>query len=329
MAIAEIVQPPFPEAAEQAAEFAALKRMLELSTGTFSLSFAVCNSPALRDYLIGRAVESVPRIAVIELPPNCLQVLREVERQGGTQNAQALMITGIEQSVNASGIVHPTLYNLNLTREQWEAQFPCPIIFWLPTYVAALLPTHAADFWRYRSHRFEFVAEDRPLEHAAKEFFADNTMLAANLDEDQKRFRIAELEQRLETIEAPPLGAFSKHVLVWKTELALLREQLGESVQAKQMYLEVLELACSAGEPWHEASVLSRLGVIAQKRGDMDEAENRHRRSLDIARKLKNSFGESSELGNLGVIAFLRNEFDMAEAFFRESSETAGRLAPR
>jgi len=47
------LSPTLPESMEQPlAELDAMRRMLEVSQGTFSLSIAVCNSVALRDYLV-------------------------------------------------------------------------------------------------------------------------------------------------------------------------------------------------------------------------------------------------------------------------------------
>ncbi|MBM4025918.1 MAG: hypothetical protein FJ280_11015 [Planctomycetes bacterium] len=43
---------PFEQSVPQRAELEALRRLLDLSEGTFSLSIAICNSPALRDHII-------------------------------------------------------------------------------------------------------------------------------------------------------------------------------------------------------------------------------------------------------------------------------------
>ena len=53
------------ESARQAAELAAMRRMIQASSDCFSLSVAVCNSPALRDFLISRLKETFPRIAFV------------------------------------------------------------------------------------------------------------------------------------------------------------------------------------------------------------------------------------------------------------------------
>src|SRR5579872_6366305 len=66
------------ETAGQLAELEALERMLLVSRGVFSLSFAVCNSAALRDYLIQRLVASGEGIEVIRIPAGTLDIYGSV-----------------------------------------------------------------------------------------------------------------------------------------------------------------------------------------------------------------------------------------------------------
>jgi len=125
--------PQSQETARQAAELAAMQRMLELSEGRFSLSIAVCNSPALRDYLIDRLRESRPGIKVIGLPSDLTDVLGYIEANLHTVPS-ALMVAALDKSIPSSEANHPVLQSLNAAREQLEKRCPWPVVIWLPEY---------------------------------------------------------------------------------------------------------------------------------------------------------------------------------------------------
>src|SRR5205809_1103965 len=80
----------------QNAEMAALKRMMELSAGTFSLSLAVCNSPALRDHVISALQRDAPRIQRVAVPPGTTDVFGYVAAQPLPADSEALFIIGLE-----------------------------------------------------------------------------------------------------------------------------------------------------------------------------------------------------------------------------------------
>lgn len=62
----------------QAAELAALRRMLVASRGCFSLSFAVCDDRRLRNELVRRLCEEFPGISTVALDPDTPDVYRVV-----------------------------------------------------------------------------------------------------------------------------------------------------------------------------------------------------------------------------------------------------------
>ncbi len=204
---------PFAEPARQSSELHALCRMLEVSRNCFSLSIAVCNSPALRDYLIERVRAADPAVEVVEIPPGTTDVFGTVSNVASDLHRTAVFVVGLEQSVASADADHPTLRSLNASRELWERTFRCPVVFWVPDYVAGLLSAHARDWWRYRSHSFEFVSEQAHALAGLTDQFAGDVDAAASLAADEKRFRIAELEQRLASAGAKPDGALLPHVL--------------------------------------------------------------------------------------------------------------------
>ena len=142
--------PAAPEdLARQSDELAAMRRMLAASRGTFSLSFAVCNSPALRDYLIERLREFSPGIAVVSIPAGTADPFGVVSSTLDGRQPDALFVTDLERVVPSGVPDQAVLRSLNASRELWDRRLRCPVVFWLPQYAATLLSTQARDFWRY------------------------------------------------------------------------------------------------------------------------------------------------------------------------------------
>ena len=320
------VTAPYGEAERQAAELAALRRMLEVARGCFSLSVAVCNSPALRDDLIGRAREWFPDIRVISLPAGIVDVFGFVAPKGADSAPSALFLTNLEASIQSDQERHPVLRSLNASRELWPRKFPCPIVFWLPEYAAALLSTQARDFWRYRSHSFEFVSEHvRALADAVTRVSGDLTA-AGNLTREEKRFRIAELEDRIADAGDPPSSALASHCSTWLTELGFLHRFIGDLDRAEQMFRKAMEIDEKLGRMEGVATQSGNLGLIYQTRGDLDRAEQMHRKALEIDEKIGWMEGMASDCGNLGIIYRQQGDLDRAEQMHRKAMEINEKL---
>ena len=127
------------ESERQAGELRALRRMLDVARGGFSLGFAVCNSPALRSYLIGQVRKSFPDVEEVIIPPETVDVFGFVRANSRMINRTALFVTGLERSLPSSEANFSVLRSLNASRELWVANFACPVVFWVPEYVATLL----------------------------------------------------------------------------------------------------------------------------------------------------------------------------------------------
>ena len=320
------VTAPYGEAERQAAELAALRRMLEVARGCFSLSVAVCNSPALRDYLIGQARESFPDIQVISLPAGIVDVFGLVAPKGGESVPSAIFLTNLEASIKSDQQRHPVLRSLNASRELWPRKFPCPIVLWLPEYAAALLPRHAPDFWRYRSHSFEFVSEQTSPLAATGAPVSGGLTAAGNLTREEKRFRIAELEDRIADAGDPPSGALASHCSTWLSELGFLHRCIGDLDRAEQMHRRALEIEEKLGRMEGVAAQSGNLGLIYQMRGDLDRAEQMFRKALEINEKLGRMEGVALDSGNLGVIYQIRGDLDRAEQMHRKALEIDEKL---
>lgn len=312
--------------AQQAGELAAMRRMLEVSRGTFSLSIAVCNSPALRDYLIQQLQDSFPDIAVVSISDEVSDPYGFVKTQLADRQPAALFVTDLERTIPSQATDQPALHSLNASRELWEQRSPCPVVFWLPEYAATLLSTSARDFWRYRSHRFEFVSEFATAANALADRFSGNLAAASNLSQDEKRFRIAELEQRLAEVDVSSEPAMATHVIRWLNELGWLYFTLGELDDAMQQWQTLSELAHPSGPSPALAFAYGNLGSVLHTRGDLDKAEAMHRKALEVNKKLERLEGMASDYGNLGIVLETRGDLDAAEAMYRKALEINEKL---
>src|SRR6202165_452631 len=83
----------------QTADLAALRRMLEVSEGCFSLSFAVCNDRTLRNELIARLCEEFSGLVVVELPAETRGVYQTVCAQVSDGSPRGILVLDLEASI--------------------------------------------------------------------------------------------------------------------------------------------------------------------------------------------------------------------------------------
>ena len=122
---------PFEEIDRQAAETEAVERLLTFSSGSSSISIAVCNSPALRDSIVAKLRERF-EIEVVSLPDGTADPFDYVCETQKSTSPPALFITNLEASVPSNEERQPALHSINAARELWRERFGCPIVFWRP-----------------------------------------------------------------------------------------------------------------------------------------------------------------------------------------------------
>jgi len=318
----------FREAERQAAELAAMRRMIEASHGCFSLTVVVCNSAALRDYLIGQLCDSFASIRVVAIPKGTVDVFGFVVEAMNNWVPAALFLANLEASLPSAQESQPTLRSLNASRELWERRYSCPVVLWLPEYAATLLCTQARDFWRYRSHGFEFVSEQAGIDAAFADQFCGDLSTAGGLPAEEKRFRIGELEQRIADAGEKPPEYLLWHMAVWLTELGFLYYYTGRLIEAEEMLRKALAINLTLGRHERIAVASGNLGVILLARADLDQAEVMVRKALAIFETLGRQEDMAAAYGNLGAIYKRRGDLDQAEAMHRkalEIHETSGR----
>ena len=310
----------------QQAELAAILRMLSISEGTFSLSIAICNSPVLREYLISKITEQKAGIEKIPIEKNCTDMLAFAEKKITIKRPSAIFITEIENALPSDDVQPRIIRNLNASRELWQQKFSCPVVFWLPEYAATMLQRDALDFASWLSHIFEFVSEQATAMAGTLDSYAGDITSAGKLDANKKRFRIAELEQRIEDAGKPPKPELSQHVLIWLNELAYIYKAIGDLDTAEESIQKSLHIAEKLGNQATIATDYGNLGLIYRTRGDLDKAEQMHKKSLEIEEKLGRLEGMASDYGNLGLIYLKRGDMDKAEQMHTKSLEINEKL---
>jgi tetratricopeptide (TPR) repeat protein len=307
--------------ARQVEELAALRRMLVVSEGCFSLSFAICNDRMLRNDLIERLRAEFAGIVVVELPAKTGDVYQTVCDHVSGESPKAIFVLDVEASVPFEAKTYPTLRSLNSSRELWE-RLACPVVFWLAEYAAALVARQAPDFWRYRSHQFEFVSDRRTVRTAITERFPGFAMVDG-LPFEEKRFRVAELEQRLQEVGEPPSFDLMPHALEWLYELAYLYRHSGHFDRARELYDRALtwtESAFGSADP-RTATALDNLALLLLETNRLAEAEPLQRRALfiDEQRFGKDHPKVAIRLNNLAGLLQAMNRNTEAERLMRRS----------
>ncbi|NLS94024.1 MAG: tetratricopeptide repeat protein [Planctomycetaceae bacterium] len=317
--------PSYPETVRQNGELAAMKRMLEVSESCFSLSVAICNNTALRNHLVRRLAESAT-LQVISIPESTVDVYQAVLDRVNESTPKAIFIVDLEASVPSREFEQLTFISLNASRDLWQRRFTCPVVFWLPAYAANLMAIHAKDFWRYRSHRFEFVADTTIDEMRPLSYLDFDHVATANLSANEKWFRVAELEQRVRDVEEASAAYLGDFVAQWQTERAFLLAELGELKQAEQIINALLQ----SDEYIEHQATLARsyrlLGNIHFARGDLSKAEEAYRKALDIDETVGQLDGMVSDYNNLGNVQEARHNYAEATSYLEKSLEICGQL---
>jgi len=310
----------------QKAELAALQRLLIVSEGTFSLSIAVCNSPALRDHIIEKIKTHADGIIVIKIEKEVKNIFDFVKAKTDGQIPSSIFIVDVEKAVPSGNKDTNILRALNVTRELWKANYPCPIVFWVPEYVSTLISKHAPDLWSWVSHHFEFVYEQATALAGKSDIYAGDISLAGNLDVDEKQFRIAELEQRIKDAGEPPQDDIAVYVTVWLNELGYIYYIIGEVDKAEDILNNALKINEKLGRLDGMAIQYGNLGLIYRDRGELDKAEEMLNKVLQIHKNLGLQEIMANDYGNLGLIYKTRGELDKAEEMLNKALEIDKKL---
>lgn len=320
MSKSKTISRPFEQTAQQRAELDALRRMLDLSEGTFSLSVAVCNSPALRDHIIEHITGEVEGIQVVRVPQDARDIFGLVRLQIPNGTPRAIFVADLEKALTEDKRSR-VLQGLNVSREQWQSSFQCPVVFWLPEYVTSLLMTQARDLWSWISHSFEFVSQEATALAGMQDSYAGNVALASNLDVHEKRFRIAELQQRIVDAGEHPEGQLRDYVSIWRNELASLHMLLGDLDLALTLYKDEEQACRRLGNLDGLQVSLGNQALTLKHHGNLDEAMALQKEVERICRQSGNLEGLEASFGNQALILLDRGDLDAAMTLLKEQEK--------
>src|SRR3990172_1045412 len=271
-----------------------LARMLDYAApGRFVLALVKCNLPAQRRDLVERIRVLVEPLGMalleVELTgpvDKLLPILRE--RLAGSYLAPlpeaeaaheaesvpalresggkvALFVYGLEHSLPSTERHPPILAHLNLLRQLFQRDVPCPLVIWLPDYALTKVARGAPDFWAWRSGVYEFPPEPETAQRMARmTVYDDSGHLTSSLSAEAKRERMHLLARLLDDYRELALsgveGSRERHMqadILWK--MGDVHYDMGEWAEARTRYEEALELARALGEARTVAGLLHLL----------------------------------------------------------------------
>lgn len=299
-------------------EIEALLRMLDLSEGTFSLSVAVCNAPALRDSLIAAVEKTRPGIEQLELPAGIVDVYGFVKEHAQPDRRDGLFLTGLEASVSSRRTDNLCLTSLNASRDLWEEWFHRPIVLWLPEYAVSELTEEARDLWRYLSHYFYFVQNEPDFFRLSHVVSNDRFNNALNLTADEKEARMNELRARLRAADRTST-AIIRHMTEWTCELSLLLKITGDLIHAEQVCRELLPVALEHQELPAAALLWKSIADVLESRGNLNEALRvRREEILPAFERLGDASAKATTMGQIADVLMEKGQLNEALRIRRE-----------
>lgn len=100
---------------------------------------------------------------------------------------------------------------------------------------------------------------------------------------------------------------------------AQMARELGQYSEARELFLQSLEVAEILGDPARIARAYNGLGNTAEYAGDYDAARSYHERSLHLSRKIGHQRGVAIDLHNLGIVLMIQKDFRGAAPLYEEA----------
>lgn len=333
----------------------ALARMLDFAApGRFVLAFVKCNLPAQRHALVERINVLTEPLGVTPIEIELTEPIDKLlpilcDRLAGSylkpaaveaepapalregRSKVALFVYGLEHSLPSADSNPPILAHLNLSRELFRRDLPCPLVIWLPDYALTLLARGAPDFWAWRSGVYEFPAERETAEQVTRTaVYGEADHVTSSLSAEAKRERLRLLARLLDDYRELGDGVHERSRqadILWK--MGDVHRNLGEWAEARADYEEALRLARELNEPRTIAGLLDNLGLLAQNAGDLSEARRLYSESLDLERELGDKWGISVILHQLGWLAQGKGSLNEARRLYDESLSLARELGDK
>ncbi len=290
----ESPQPGAALAGDNAATLDRLVTMLDYAEG-LTILFACCNAPLLRNRLIEQARVRLAALGVTVLPLDFDQPVRNLRQTLRTRLAiphayfaaakepdhaallhkPVIFLTGLELSIPLGASAVRLMAELNLGRELFLRDAPCPLVFWLPNYAVTAVARQAPDFWAWRSGVFEFTLEEPQRREAYARYVELDSNLAAlsSLTAARKLQHQRILEGLLDDFQAlPPQRTTQERLAKIQQELAALQWLQGKPQEAMALYQEALATLQALGDVRAIAVTQSKMADMLRQMGKPQEA---------------------------------------------------------
>ncbi len=339
----------------------------------FALVFADCNSFELQDQLtqelrnrcrkqdITMTTLSFWNRSVTNLLDELPKMLRAEVGDKLPENL-AIQVTDVELSIliDQDERFPAVLQTLNLGRERYRNELPCPIIFWLPEYVLMKLALVAPDFWSVRDGTFTFQSGEVSDVAANLEQLINETKNITEWREHTARIPILERltnrrlqegeELKPELLADLELQLAESYRFVGKTYTALEHAEKALALsdgdnEKTSAALNILGL-CQTDAGNYEAAIqyfedylqrrtdkpeaqaigYNHLGFAYHKQGQPEKAIECYEKALQLNREKGLRKAEGDVLGNLGLVYREQQRYEDALLVHQQALEISREL---
>jgi tetratricopeptide (TPR) repeat protein len=319
-----VTETPFiPNALDEESELRALVRALGFAE-KFSLLFVRCNQPVQRQRLMAAVRKQLPQMTIqeIHLREPISHLLDEIRQQMTEPPPNAIFVTGLEHSLPSleHAPASPFVANLNVARDLFTRDLPCPLVLWVPEYVLIAITQGAPDFFSIRSGVFSFVVVPSEAVPLTRSLLDGTIGDARNLSAKEKQERIQEIEALLSDFQNLPFSQRDRRTEAQLLDrLGLLFFDLGNFQEAEKKFRDSSELWQAIGDGSSLVNSYHHLGMLAQARGTYGEALTWYRQALAINEKLGNRANMTTSYHHLGMLAQARGAYDEALTWYRQA----------
>ena len=321
----EVAVPAESDLYQQYPDLTRLARVLRRSQGGFSLFFAECNLPVLRQQLATALLERLESPPVrVDLSPTDIdtETIDEIiaRQVNGSPPDAPVFLFGLEQLLPSlsSDKLRATVQQLNWRRSSL-ARLQRPLLIWLPRYALDLLAEQTPDFYDWYSGVFSFAVQTEQREQSEAGAFQDlwsetGVHAAEHMSSSEKKRWLGTLQELLH--EHPEMDK-SRAVLL--ENLGYLLDSMGDREKALSYYQQSLTIKQEIGDKSGEGTTLNNISQIYDSRGDFDTALNYLKQSLQIQQDIGDKSGEGTTLNNISQIYDSRGDLDTALNYLKQS----------
>ncbi len=302
-----------------------LARAIRRSEGAFSLFFAECNLPLLRQQLATELTQQ------LEVPP---VIVKLSELNTDAESIDSLIAQQLTHCPDNAAVFLFDLEQLlpTLSREKlrstvqllnWRrselSRLNRPLLIWLPRYAIDVLAEETPDFYDWYSGIFSFSAQEEQRNQSEQAAFAglwsDTGIHAAkHMNAKEKKKWLGVLKELLEEHQAQ-----DKQRGLLLSNLGYLLESMGDTDKALYYYQQSLQITKEVGDKAGEGTILNNISGIYSARGDFDTALKYLKQALQIKQKVGDKAGEGATFNNIATTTHARGDFDTALKYLKQA----------